>query len=132
MTNISRRNEDFCRLCDSRRRELARSGLYPSVTRVLNDVLAGPAPSFYVEFEQARPILMRALATGQLPRPRYAPCRRWQDMLTELRRLIAAKPLIPIEDQILDLCAHDYSAPSFYMTARTARRIINRQLAKAV
>lgn len=125
------RDRDLLRLVKQRLDQPSPTNRQPSLRRAVLDVLAQPAPTYYVDFYNATAILGPALRGETEIRPgRYRCADQWVDMLRDLRELQKKHPKRNFRENILELCAGQAGHPRFYLTLRRAMAIV-RPLLKA-
>ena len=93
-------------------------------------ILTKPAPAYYVDYYRACHILSKALTAGQPPKATYQSGQVWVDMYRDLCEAIQLYPTRPTRDLIFALCAGELGHPRFYITPRTAHKIIYSNLYK--
>lgn len=124
MSAITRlRDRHFLRACHQRLDVLKREGRTPTLRRLVLDVLAGPAPMYYVDFYYANRVLLPALEQGAAPSARYSCSTVWADMLRDLSDIHTRHPRRPLHDIILDLCNGNAGRPRYYLSLRRALEI---------
>ena len=123
------RNREFIRLVKQRYDQLSASGKHPSLRRAVLDILAKPAPSYYVDYYNATSILGPALRGEKQLSARYRCSEQWADMLRDLLELRRRHPGRNFRELILDLCVGNAGHPRFYMTLRRAIAIVRPHLA---
>lgn len=128
MSTATQRNRDFVRKCLLHITNMRADGVRFTFDTVIRDVLAGPAPSYYAEYYRANVILRRALRNGGTVRSRYRSSRMWADMYDDLVELMRRNPGRSFHEIVLDLCTGGVGHPRFYMTRRTAARVLRKHL----
>ncbi|MDE6333074.1 MAG: hypothetical protein K2L77_00355 [Muribaculaceae bacterium] len=121
ITNL--RNRHFINACSRHLDEMKRAGLRPTLRRLVLDVLAQPAPMYYVDYYYANRILLTALAQGTTPTARYRCGAVWADMLRDLIEIHTRHPRRSLHDIILDLCNGNAGKPQYYLSVRRALEI---------
>ncbi len=122
------RNRDFLRLCRKILAEMRADGKNPTVSELIDIVLAKPAPAYYVDYIKACHILVQALKSGEIDKGTYKNSECWEDMFRDLLQLLKRYPSIPLRRLILSLCAGEAGSPRFYITRRRALAILKPHL----
>ncbi len=128
MSTASQRNRDFLRMCRNHIYGLRQKGVPFTLTRVVQDVLAMPAPSYYADYYRANQILRRALTRGGLENGTYRKSKMWNDMYADLLELMRRYPKRTFHDLVLDLCTGGVGHPRFYISMRCARTLLRSHL----
>ncbi len=124
MSAITRlRNRHFVNACRRHLDNLKRDGKSPTLQRLVLDVLAQPAPMYYVDYYYANRVLLPALEQGAAPTARYRCGAVWSDMLRDLAEIHTRHPRRPLHDIILDLCNGNAGKPRYYLSLRRALEI---------
>ena len=128
------RNRDFLNACRRRIADLTAEGHQPTTIQQIyavgDHILTKPAPAYYVDYYRACHILSKALTAGQPPKATYQSGQVWVDMYRDLCEAIKLYPTRPTRDLIFALCAGELGHPRFYITPRTAHKIIYSNLYK--
>lgn len=124
ITQASIRNKDFVSCCKKVYHRLVDNGEEPTLRQVVEIVLNGPAPAYYVDYYRANSILLPAFREGrQTISGKYRCTRVWNDMLADLRHRHERYPAKPLRELILELCIGRGGNPRFYMTRRRAMAV---------
>lgn len=126
------RNRDFIASCKSAYRHLAAAGSVPTVMQIVQHVLAGNAPSYYVDAYRANRILIPALSSRKLPGGDRPSAEMWRDMLADLRRLQRLQPRRHAREHILELCNGRAGRPRFYLSVRRAMELASQHFEKRI
>lgn len=123
-TPTQQRDREFIRLCKLHYENLKHPGQNPTPYRIVLDVLAKPAPSYYVDYYYATSNLRRALSRGSASRKAYFCSRLWVDMLNDYNELKKRHPQRSFHELVLDLCVGVAGHPRFYISPRRALEIV--------
>ncbi len=118
------RNRDFVRACRRRLEQLRSEGQNPTVIQLIDDVLAAPAPSYYIDYFYACNIMVGALKGEPLPDASYCSSSCWADMFADLEELLRRNPTKSLRGLIWSLCAGEAGHPRFYISRRRAHAIL--------
>lgn len=132
---VRSRNRDFMMACRRRLAALNVEGHAPQtldeVYAVADYVLAQPAPGYYVDYYRACHILVHALCDNRPPEPKYESGQMWADMYRDLLEAIKRHPTTPTRALIFSMCAGEIGNPRFYISQRTAYKLIRQNLTKS-
>ncbi len=125
ISNHENRNRDFVALCRREFHELAmQRGVAPEIREVVARVMSRPAPTYYVDYDNAYNTMVKALRRGGPERSRYMSSDWRCDMYDDLLHLLRTKPKVPLSELIMSLLQGLAGSPSFYFTRRTAMKIL--------
>lgn len=115
--------------CRRQFRLMLAQGVLPDIDAVIDAVLAGEAPSYYVEYEYTLRCLKSVFAPGRPVRIRTGSrvtAQKWNDICRDVAAVLCREPDADLGAIAWDLARGEFGSPRFYITRRQARRIIAR------